>query len=50
MGIGFAHGEKLHEERHETFVPRTDNFLLFVEPLFRLSYEGEGKQMEPYAS
>ena len=45
--IGFAHGEKFHEECRKTFVPRTDSFLLFIEPLFRLPHEGEGNQTEP---
>jgi hypothetical protein len=50
QGIGFAHGEKFHEERHGTFVPRVDRFLALVKPLFRLPCEGEGKQAKPYAS
>ena len=50
QGIGVTHGEKLREECHGTFDPRTNNFLLFVEPLFHLSHEGEGKQTEPNAS
>jgi len=49
QGIGFSHGEKLREEHHGTLVRHTDSFLLFVEPLFRLSHEGEGKQTEPDA-
>ena len=50
QGIGFAHGEKLHEECHGTFVPRVDSFLVLVKPLLCLPREGEGKQMEPDAS
>ena len=49
QGIGFAHGEELGEERRETFVPRLDSFLFFVEPLLRRPREGEGKQAEPDA-
>jgi hypothetical protein len=48
QGIGFAHGEKLREKRRG--ILRTDSFLLFVEPLFRLPRKGEGKQTEPDAS
>ena len=50
QGIGFAHGEKFHEEWRRTFVPRTGSFLLLIEPLFHLPCEGEGKQTEPDAS
>jgi len=50
QGISFAHGEKLHEERHGKFVPCTDSFFLLIEPLFCLPRKGEGKQTEPYAS
>ena len=50
QGIGFAYGEKLHEERCGTFVPRTHSFLFLVEPLFRLPRKEEGKQTEPDAS
>jgi len=49
QGTSFAHGEKFHEEPHGTFVPRTDSFLFFVEPLLCLPRKGEGKQMEPNA-
>jgi hypothetical protein len=50
QGTGFAYGEKLREECCKTFVPCTDSFLLLVEPMFRLPYKGEEKQMEPDAS
>ena len=42
----FAHGKELGEERRGTFVPRVDSFFVLVEPLLRLSCEGEGKQEE----
>ena len=49
LGIGFAHGEELGEERRGTFGPCVDNFLFLVEPLFRFSCKGKGKQTELYA-
>ena len=49
QGIGFSHGEELHEERHGTLVPCADSFLVLVEPLLCLPREGEGKQVEPDA-
>ena len=50
QGTGFAHGEKICEERRGTFVPCVDSSLALVKPLFRLPREGEGKQAEPDAS
>ena len=41
--------KKIREERRGTFDPRTDSFLLHVEPQFCLPHEGEGKHTEPYA-
>ena len=37
-------------EHRGTFDARVDSFLVLVEPLIHLPYEGEGKQMEPNAS
>ena len=43
QGIGFPHGEELQEERRGAFRPCVVCFLVLVEPLFHLPYEGEGK-------
>ena len=47
QGIGFAQREEFGEERHGTFVPRANGFLVLIKPLFRFPQEGEGKQEEP---
>ena len=49
-GHWFCPWGKLCKECYETFVPRTDGFLLFKEPLFHLPREGKGKQTEPDTS
>ena len=46
QSIGFAHGEEFDEERSGAFAPRVNSLLVLVEPLFRLSHKGKGKQME----
>ena len=47
QGICFAQQEELGEERHRTFVPHADGFLVLLKPLFRFPQEGERKQREP---
>ena len=49
QGVGFAHGEKLSEERRGAISPCIDIFLVLVEPLFRLPHKGEGKQTKTNA-
>jgi hypothetical protein len=46
QGIGFAHREEIGEEHRGAFAPCINNFLVLVEPLFRLSHKGKGKQTE----
>jgi hypothetical protein len=45
-GIDFTQWEEFGEERFGALGQSIDNFLVFVEPLFRLPLEGKGKQME----